>query len=808
MSPAAASVLPPLAVFVLALVYLLLLRSYGFQLEDEGTLLFQFDRVLHGQQPYLDFHTGYTPGFFAIGTFVLRLFDSPVPGLRLVLALVNAASAACFCVMARRIAGPGLAAIPALLWLAFVPVYVGEFAAFNVPYPTWLVTLIWAVSALVLSSWANAPRLDKVVAAGTLAALALWIRPNSGAFLLAGSTWIVCALATRDTLLDRLAAMGATALMAFGIWYTFQFAWNGMDAAVHLLPVLAITVVSGGRESHLQGTTSASCAATLFVLAVSFVLPTLAWMSPLYTSLGHERFLFDVLLVGADYQSLYHRPHPAPEPYAVVVIAGCILFAVAGRVVAHRVLPAVLPAVLLLGALASLVWMSLTTGLAPEGTAAAISSQLENASYWLALTANFGALLYILFAPGLQPRRSARTRSFIVATFLAVAMYLQMFPRADFMHQITAAPLTMVVATALLARVVAWWGRGFWPGRIEGSAATLAAVWVVAAGVLAVELATDVAGPFHAWRHPGPQVAMPLTLPVHAEAKADDELEAIARVTEHLHANTQSNEPVWSFPATSALLYAAQRSNPLPHDYWFPGRPDHAEEQRMLAILRKEPPRYGVTLNSGWTFFEESPVYFAELRKFLVETYALEARFGRFDVMARRDLNPAGNARVAIADSAAAAAAVADGDPAGAATLLKEAIEPDMQARRLAARRWMQAMTPTQAIRATLPEDPADAVRLLRALRDGGDMRGAGWAMLGYRSQNPRIRREAVDAMIAMEGSLRMHRLRLANDFDPAMYRPFVEAWANFARELLPIPLLTPFAQAVLDLSAPPQPAG
>jgi len=34
-------------------------------------LLFWFDRAVRGQQPYIDFNTGYTPGFFAFGKAVL-----------------------------------------------------------------------------------------------------------------------------------------------------------------------------------------------------------------------------------------------------------------------------------------------------------------------------------------------------------------------------------------------------------------------------------------------------------------------------------------------------------------------------------------------------------------------------------------------------------------------------------------------------------------------------------------------------------------------------------------------------------------
>ena len=101
-----------LGVFVVALVYLLLLRRYGFQLEDEGILLFAFDRVMRGQQPYLDFHSGYTPGFFAFGTTVSSLFGPSATALRAVLAVLNALTAAGLAATTRRVAGRWLAPLP------------------------------------------------------------------------------------------------------------------------------------------------------------------------------------------------------------------------------------------------------------------------------------------------------------------------------------------------------------------------------------------------------------------------------------------------------------------------------------------------------------------------------------------------------------------------------------------------------------------------------------------------------------------------------------------------------------------------
>jgi hypothetical protein len=39
-------------------------------IEDEGTLLYQFERLADGQRPYVDFHLGYTPGVYYIHSWL------------------------------------------------------------------------------------------------------------------------------------------------------------------------------------------------------------------------------------------------------------------------------------------------------------------------------------------------------------------------------------------------------------------------------------------------------------------------------------------------------------------------------------------------------------------------------------------------------------------------------------------------------------------------------------------------------------------------------------------------------------------
>jgi hypothetical protein len=317
----------------------------------------------------------------------------------------------------------------------------------------------------------------------------------------------------------------------------------------------------------------------------------------------------------------------------------------------------------------------------------------------------------------------------------------------------------VVLATALLARVLAWWTRG---PRVLGVPTAVAVHGAVAAVVAVAVLARIVPALDGWWRsraQPTLLVDSP-TIGVRTDPSAADDLTAFGLATRFLESQTTPGESVLAFPALTSLLFGARLASPVPHDYWYPGRPDEADERAMVATLRASPPRFVVTLNDGWTFFHGAPPYFLAARAFVVERYTLVARFGRFDVLARRDVAPSlPRERFTPVGSGA------------------DVVESDLVRRREAARRWMASLTVEEATHARLEDDPRSAVLRLRAIRDGGDLRTVGWLLAGYGSSHPRVHEEAVAVMGWLATTFPATRFRWADDFDPAAWRPYLEPY-------------------------------
>jgi hypothetical protein len=771
-----------------ALAWFLAFRDYGFQLEDEGTLLFHLDRASRGMLPYTDFHTGYTPGFFAAGSRLLLAVDYRVDGMRTGMAFLNAFSVAALYAAARTVLPAAFALVPAFLWLVLMPVFPGGFASFNVPYPAWPAAASWMLLALALLAWLRRPRAAWLVAAGVAAALAFAVKPNAGAFAMAGAIWGIAPFLDAGRPVDRFLAVAAVAAMAFGAWTAFGWAIGGTDVVLFLLPALAMALVAARGAGCLARSDAPRPLPALVALSLGFTLPTLLWLVPTLARLGLDGFARDVLLLGSGAAELYHTNHPAPEFFALVLAVGVVGFVAVSLFIRKREVPfvALLAAATL--PLAVVAWRLATVSMAIEGLRQALLAQLENAAMLLVPLAHVGGAVLLWRAvrageTGEDSRPSQadnRERGLLLLAALGAAMYLQVWPRVDYTHFVWASPLSLVLAFGLALRLGRCWRGVRLPGG-AGADRLVAASMVI--GVLALGFArmSLIVPPLVAALGNEPAIVTP-RLMVAVEPEASDDLSGLGMTLAWLAARAQPGEDVLAFPAMSGALFALGLRNPLPHDYWYPGRPDRSDEARMVATLEASPPRYAITPNRRWVFFQNSPWYFARARSFARERYRLAARFGRFDVLARRDLPEE---------------PVVRWQPTGP---LEDAIEPRLLPRQQAAERWLAGLTPEAARDAKLPQDRGAARLLLRAIRDTADIKAASWLVEAWEGPDPVLRREALHAMRLVAETFDAALYGWAGDFQPGDAAPWVEhlgPWAEAVQADAEAEVLVWFADTI-----------
>jgi len=91
------------ALFILSLAYLSIFRRHCSLEPDEGIVLQGAERILHGEIPYRDFFTFYTPGSFYLVATIFKVFGDSFVIARLSLAVAGAICSLITFLLARRV---------------------------------------------------------------------------------------------------------------------------------------------------------------------------------------------------------------------------------------------------------------------------------------------------------------------------------------------------------------------------------------------------------------------------------------------------------------------------------------------------------------------------------------------------------------------------------------------------------------------------------------------------------------------------------------------------------------------------------
>jgi hypothetical protein len=105
----------PFLIFVICLAYLCLFLRYSTLEPDEGIVLQGAERILHGEVPYRDFFSFYTPGSFYFIALLFRIFGDSFAVARLSIAFSGAACSVVTYLLARRVCSRTTALLVAAL---------------------------------------------------------------------------------------------------------------------------------------------------------------------------------------------------------------------------------------------------------------------------------------------------------------------------------------------------------------------------------------------------------------------------------------------------------------------------------------------------------------------------------------------------------------------------------------------------------------------------------------------------------------------------------------------------------------------
>jgi hypothetical protein len=618
----------------------LALIRVGLDVQDEGYFVEQASRVLHGDLPYRDFDSLYTPGLLYLHAALFSLLGEPhVLIVRATGLVARAVLAGGLYLVCRPLARPAIAILPGL----YILVALDRLPLTWEPHPGWP-----SAALTVLSAWAfgRLPQLSGrrrmcwVVGIGACAALVFAFKQNAGVFLglalIAFAAWQGIS-ATRTAVtpglrLLQLLLLGAVLLAA--AWLIRPHA-DAVTAVYFLVPLAA----AGFAAVHKVPVSSAgqgvlSWLAMLLLLGLGFCAITLPWLAVLIAALdGRVEPLRG--FIGAVDQNLPWYLLQGPDGGGWVCLLGFTAALLAGVCFRHNRLLLGVAVLALAGFGVSGVLLT-----APPGESVWLASMLlpERAA------AQLSTLLPVvcILAGAWQAMRSPPGRATWRLRWLTVAgalTFLTEYPRIDEVHLTWAACLPLATGAVVVGQLHSHLAKRWRTGRVGRTIIGVALLAVPAATVLPgiaarADGALDLARNGQLAPHRS-TLWTTMHLPaVDGVLVADKQASSLQGVVEFVDSNTVPGEPIFVYPSAPLVYVMADRPNPTRFGHLYPSAASSDELERVITTLDQTPVRVLVVSYSALSFWGP-PAQNEPLEAYLSDSYHEAARFREYRVFVR-----------------------------------------------------------------------------------------------------------------------------------------------------------------------------
>jgi hypothetical protein len=629
-SPTAARTLPwetlllGLAVLVVAGVYSWVAR-YGIDLIDEGYFMDQATRIMHGELPYRDFDTYYTPAILYLYAAAFSLAGVNVLVARGLMILVRLGCAVLLYRLGRRIMPRPFAALPPLLMLG------ADLAAQS--HPAWPALFGTLLMLQVLVAADGRPTRRSMLIAGAAAGVSYAFKQNVGAFALLAALGYVLFRPRREV--GYLLTAGRVVYAGGLIVVVRQFLAASLDELLGLtlwLPLsatLLLLVVRSfvPRQPSGQGLGRWSAGVIDVIgeglsLGAGAVLVTLVWLIPLVVALGPRDTPFG-LFVGQVNQGALTYPLEAPSPGIPEIGLAAVWMPIVAAGVFHRRLRRLLtPSAVAFAASLALPWLPLqAVALTPDANHVSLLPRLD----WLNL--QLGTLyLYVpalaawLTVALLATHRDDAERDRLVPCYLLVGVFAQLafFPRSDTVHALFAGTPLMLVGAWSLAQIHRRLTHGT---TLLGQTAVYAALLILPTAAIlppAYRRYIDLV-------HPDPSHTVtnyvPLGLPEAPVLVADRSGANLRAVVDYIQHGTPPGQPFFAYPVDPMFNVLADRPNPTRFNHFIPGALTPTDQQQVIADLQRSRPRYILWDHDFVTYWETDP-YFRPISDYIWQCYS------------------------------------------------------------------------------------------------------------------------------------------------------------------------------------------